>query len=151
MLWAWSSASWRTTRGSGTARPISFAPRKFVSHWTSPGRRFKRRKVMSSFLRNSAALAALAVLMLTNCSSAPRSRPVYEPPQPVFIPPVQTPQCFDESYYIGVYRTAREFEIAFFQRKEPPDGTKAIDLFLSYLECAPSGSYAMSAHLRKAR
>jgi hypothetical protein len=98
-------------------------------------------------------LAMLTVLALTDCSSAPSPPPVYAPPpqEPVFIPPIQTPQCFDESYYVGVYRTARELEVAYFQSKDAADGTKAVDLFLSYLECAPSGSYAMSAHLRKAR
>lgn len=105
---------------------------------------------MSSFLRNSATVGLLAVA-LAHCSSAPPQRPVYEPPSSVFVPPIQTPQCFDESYYAGVYRTAREFETAFFDREDAADGTKAIDLFMSYLECAPSGDYAFPAHLRKAR
>jgi hypothetical protein len=75
------------------------------------------------------------------------------PPEPVveYIPPIQQPTCYEESYYVSVYRSARDFEVSYFQSREAADAERAVELFAGYLECAPSGAYAMSAHLRKAR
>jgi hypothetical protein len=68
-----------------------------------------------------------------------------------YAPPAQQPICYDDSYYAAVYRSAREFEGSYFQGHDTTDGERAIELFAKYLECAPSGAYAISSHLRKAR
>jgi len=105
---------------------------------------------MSFLGRGRGLCGALAIaLLLAGCSSAPP--PAVAPVPPPFVPPPQEPQCYDESYYVGLYATARQYETAYFDKHDSSDGRKAIDLFQSYLDCAPTGSYSIAANLRKAR
>jgi len=125
-----------------------------------------------NFFGRSGAICAIA-LSLVGCSSAPRPtltpppprvdegppapqpeatfnpapQPEPEPPPPEPLPP----PCYDESYELSIFGSAREYELNYNTQRTPDIGRKAIELFAEYLRCQPDGAYAIYAHLRKAR
>ncbi|HEY2322284.1 MAG TPA: hypothetical protein VGJ82_05400 [Thermoanaerobaculia bacterium] len=105
-----------------------------------------------SFSSGRVAAAVLAGFLAACASAPPPPPPPPSTPPPIpFTPPPQQPQCYDETYYVGQYSTARQYETSYFSTHDESEGAKALDLFASYLECAPTGAYAIAAHLRKAR
>lgn len=118
------------------------------------------------------AVALSAALLLADCRSAPPPPPVviyvpvpqpappsepapqYIPPPPVYTPPAPPapPQpCYGEAYDLGLYNAATRNEDTWFDASDRDAGKKALELFAEYLRCEPDGSYAIHAHLRKAR
>jgi hypothetical protein len=116
------------------------------------------------------AVALSAALLLADCRSAPpppviiyvpvpaaappaEPTPQYLPPSPVYVPlPPPPPEpCYGEAYDLGLYNAATRNEDAWFGFADRDAGKKALELFAEYLRCEPDGSYAIHAHLRKAR
>lgn len=76
----------------------------------------------------------------------PQPEPTFQPE-----PPPPPPPCYDESYELSVFGSARDYELSYYSERNVDLGKKAIELFAQYLRCQPDGAYAIHVHLRKAR
>jgi hypothetical protein len=98
-----------------------------------------------------ARLVLVAVLCAVAASGCVTRRTVYRPvppPQPRQTPPTTVPP----EYVLGLYNAGLTQDREF--RATPSDkvaAEKALALFAEYLQLAPFGEFAISAHLRKAR